>query len=188
MAEGTRMTHLSDSVKQLEDGFQHQGDTMKQQFVLIQENKNQLDQLTASFHSLAADKNETNNNLLMLQQAMARMEKYMKGKDKEVQGNDNEVPPRRVTRSFYEKDFQEDEIPEAYRSRAGYHEEKQMWMRQNEEDDQYGSDHQNRQERRRYGRDFDEDRWERSQQQRPAKLDFLKFNGDNPTGWLYKAE
>jgi len=188
MAEGTRMTHLSDSVKQLEDGFRHQGDTMKQQFVLIQENKNQLDQLTASFHSLAADKNETNNNLLMLQQAMARMEKYMKGKDKEVQGSDNEVPPRRVTRSFYEKDFQEDEIPEANRSRAAYHDEKQRWMRQNEEDDQYGSDHQNRQERRRYGRDFDEDRWERSQQQRPAKLDFPKFNGDNPTGWLYKAE
>jgi hypothetical protein len=55
-------------------------------------------------------------------------------------------------------------------------------MRQNEEDDQYWSDQQNRQERRRYGRDFDEDRWERNQQPRPAKLDFPKYDGDNPPG------
>jgi hypothetical protein len=57
-----------------------------------------------------------------------------------------------------------------------------------EEEDQYWSDQQNHQERRRYGRNFDENYWERGQQPRPARLDFPMFDGNNPTGWIYKVE
>lgn len=175
------MTHLTDSVKQVEEGLHLHGDALKQTTMLVQDHTGQLEQLSASFHSLAAASNETNNKVTMMQLALARMEKHMKGKDI-VQESDKEVPPRRENRAF-----QENEGADVNKSMDEYYEERRRQVWQNEEH-QYWSDQQNHQERRRYCREFEEDRWERNQHPRPAKLDFPKFDGDNPTGWLYKAE
>jgi len=43
-------------------------------------------------------------------------------------------------------------------------------------------------EERTFGRRYGEDQWEINQQPRPARLDFPKFDGDNPTRWIYKVE
>jgi len=125
MAKGTRMTHLTDSMEQVEEGLKLQGVALKQTTLLVQDHMGQLEQLTASFHSLAAASNETNSKMSMIQLALERMEKHVKGKDV-VQENDKEVPPRREN-----KNFQENEVSETDRNRGEYYEDSR---RQNGED------------------------------------------------------
>jgi hypothetical protein len=168
MAEGTRMTHLSNSLRQVEDFQRQQGEK-------LQDHMNQLERLTEALQVLATAQNETNKSV-------ARIEKLLKGKEV-AQDYEKEVPA-----GIEGRNFQENEMLENTRNRQGYSEERKRNKRQNEEGDHQRYGQQNQQEMRRFGRGYDEDQWERCQQPRPTRLDFFKFDGDNPTGWIYKVE
>jgi hypothetical protein len=66
-----------------------------------------------------------------------------------------------------------------------YSEGRRKNERQNKEED--SQENQYCYEKRRVGRRYDEDQWERNQQPRPARLEFPRFTSKNPNTWLFKA-
>jgi hypothetical protein len=68
-----------------------------------------------------------------------------------------------------------------------YSDERRKNERQNEEEDPHWRQQQHCYEKRRFGRRYDEDQWERNQQPRPVRLEFPRFTGKNPNTWLFKA-
>jgi hypothetical protein len=87
----------------------------------------------------------------------------------------------------YDARYDRIKILEKSRNQNQYSEERRKKERQNEEDPHW-REQQNCYDERRFGRRYGEDQWEINQQPRPARLDFPKFDGDNPTRWIYKVE
>jgi hypothetical protein len=87
----------------------------------------------------------------------------------------------------YDGRYDRIKILEKSRNQNRYSEERRKNERQNEEDPHW-REQQHCYDERRFGRRYGEDQWEINQQTRPARLDFPKFDGNNPTRWIYKVE
>jgi hypothetical protein len=100
---------------------------------------------------------------------------------------DSTMATIRRNMQFQEGRYDRMHILEKGRNQNRYSEERRKNERQNEEDPHW-REQQHCYDERRFGRRYGEDQWEINQQPRPARLDFPKFDGDNPTRWIYKVE
>jgi hypothetical protein len=196
LAEGTHLAHFADSLKQVEDNQRQQQDIQRQHHDKLEEFSTAMEVLTT-----ALDK--VNKTLVQQSSSIDQLQRGLKGKHVADEQYENRVGGKELKHVQETENFDKSKAQNRYweerRRNERFNDEEEMpWRDQHdymedrrskdirasrrfEEDFQYN-------EEQRRGRRYEEDSWDISYQSRPPRLDFPKFDGDNPTGWIYKVE
>jgi uncharacterized coiled-coil protein SlyX len=182
MAEGTRMAHFVDSLKQIEDSQRQQQD--------------KLEEFSAAVGMLTAAIDKIHSKLDQQANSIDHLQKSVKGKYVVEDQCEARLNGAEFKNLHEQENCERPRIHHRYGDEKRRHDEEEISWREHQDymDDRRSEDRRSNRrfdddfqyhEGRRGGRGYEEDAWDRGYQPKPAKLDFPKFNGDNPTGWIY---